>query len=119
MKKKSIIAGSIFLASVSCAPGVVNQKGSGNMRIVSATYGKNCGAPVGNVTSHVAGFCNDMSICEYRVDFRALGDPARGCAKDFRVEYRCGNWGISSSEQIEPEAGTGQIARLSCSGLFR
>ena len=102
---------------VSCGSQTVNEKGKGNIRIVSGSYGLNCGAPRGNVTAHLANFCNDTAICEYPIDFKVIGDPTRGCAKDYQAEYRCGGIGISKSASVSPEA-SGKIIRLQCFGIF-
>ncbi len=117
MKARFIAAVFFLLWLVSCVPGAVNEKGSGNIRIVSGSYGLNCGAPRGNVTAHLANFCNDTAICEYPIDVRAIGDPTRGCAKDYQAEYRCGGFGLSKSASVSPEA-TGKIIRLQCFGIF-
>ena len=62
----------------------------GGIRIIAATYGGNCGAPLGNVTAHPAEACDGRATCEYVIDFRVLGDPAPGCLKDYRAEWECG-----------------------------
>jgi hypothetical protein len=62
----------------------------GNIAVQAATYGGACGAPAGNHTTFVAQACNGKPQCSYNVS-NAQGDPKPGCAKDFIVEYRCGN----------------------------
>ena len=81
--------------------------------VVSATYGGNCGAPRGNVTFAVAEACNGRRVCPYAVDFRVLGDPARGCPKDFTVRWVCGD-GEPRRAGLPPEAGHGSQIVLSC-----
>ena len=62
----------------------------GYIRIIAATYGRNCGAPYGNATDHLVEICEGRPTCEYIIDFSAIGDPARGCAKDYFAEWECG-----------------------------
>jgi hypothetical protein len=60
------------------------------IRVMAATYGRNCGAPYGNVTDHLAEICDGKAICEYVIDVRVIGDPTGGCEKDYIAEWRCG-----------------------------
>jgi hypothetical protein len=89
-------------------------EGAGQIEVVRATYGSNCGAGIGNATPAVANACNGTQSCDYQVDVGRLGDPALGCAKDFVVEYRC--TGVQSSKQltVPAEAGLGRTAALAC-----
>jgi hypothetical protein len=63
---------------------------TGPISVVSATYGRACGAVPGNYTQSVVDECNGRFDCTYPPADRR-GDPFPGCAKDFSVEYRCGN----------------------------
>jgi hypothetical protein len=88
------------------------------LEIVSASYGANCGAPIGNVTQAVQGVCKpNTSSCAYRVDVGILGDPAAGCAKEFSAQFSCpgeaGNKSVKSV-RVPPEAGLGSQVQLSC-----
>ena len=56
------------------------------IKVIAGTYGRSCGVPYGNATNHLADACNGRSTCEYTVDVRILGDPARECAKDYVAE---------------------------------
>ena len=73
----------------------------GAIRILSATYGRNCTGYVpktnqappsvreGNVTEFVQAACpGEDSNCTFRIDKR-WGDPAQGCGKDLVVSYQC------------------------------
>ncbi|MBS2012642.1 MAG: hypothetical protein JST00_07145 [Deltaproteobacteria bacterium] len=60
------------------------------LRIDSATYGKNCGAPQGNATAWLQAACTRDPFCGGVIEAGELGDPAPGCRKDFTVTYRCG-----------------------------
>jgi hypothetical protein len=117
MNTRLITAIFALLWFVSCGTQTVNEKGKGNMQIVSASYGLNCGAPSGNVTTQLADFCNSTAICEYPIDVNKIGDPRRGCAKDYQVEYRCGGFGLSKSASVSAEA-SGKVVRLQCFGIF-
>jgi hypothetical protein len=91
-----------------------NQLSPTAIRVVSGTYGGNCGAFYGNVTEHLASVCNGRPACEYIVDVRTLGDPARECSKDFVAEWRCGNSPERATASVPPEAGNGKRIVLRC-----
>jgi hypothetical protein len=98
------------------APSSPNPAPSGAIHIIAATYGGNCRAPRGNVTGHLASSCEGRTACSYRIDYRVIGDPARGCSKDYIVEWSCG--GVLQRNATAPaEAGGGkQVLNLSCLG---
>eukprot|EP00933_Yihiella_yeosuensis_P067990 TRINITY_DN731_c0_g1_i1.p1 TRINITY_DN731_c0_g1~~TRINITY_DN731_c0_g1_i1.p1 ORF type:complete len:860 (+),score=285.37 TRINITY_DN731_c0_g1_i1:375-2582(+) len=52
--------------------------------------------------------------CAMLLDSEKLGDPAWGCAKDYKVDYKCGKFGEKMSKVISAEA-SGQTLQLSCS----
>lgn len=64
----------------------------GTMKITSATYGGNCGVPIGNVTNKVAADlkCDYSGSCSIPISNATFGDPAQKCGKSFDVEYKCG-----------------------------
>jgi hypothetical protein len=88
------------------------------LEIVSATYGGNCGAPMGNVTQAVQGACkSNSSSCPYRVDVDVLGDPVPGCSKEFFAQISCpgeASHKIVKSVRVPPEAGLGSQVQLGC-----
>ena len=84
------------------------------IRVVSATYGTNCGATHGNATRALMYACNSSKTCDYVVDVTKLGDPAGGCAKDFKVEYACMPGDVPQQITLPGEAGLGSHAVLSC-----
>jgi peptidoglycan/LPS O-acetylase OafA/YrhL len=88
-----------------CNPGI---------RVVSATYGPNCGAKLGNATAALSAACNGKRHCEYAVSVDVLGDPANGCAKSFVSDHECAPDLTRYSQQLEPEAGLGKTLSLSC-----
>jgi hypothetical protein len=83
------------------------------IKVVSGTYGQNCGAHRGNATSELATRCDGKDTCEYRVDRRRILDPAAGCPKDFLAEWRCGKAEFHTA-MLSPEAGAGSTLVLSC-----
>jgi hypothetical protein len=82
--------------------------------VIAGTYGKNCGAPYGNMTNHLAGACNNQSRCEYTIDYQVIGDPAFGCSKDYVAEWRCGGDSRMHQTSASPEAGLRKKIVLSC-----
>ena len=85
------------------------------IQIVEGTYGANCGAPAGNVTGHNGQACNGRTQCAYTIDYKVIGDPAYGCAKDYVVRWQCSASGAIRSESEGPEAGWGDTSiLLSC-----
>jgi peptidoglycan/LPS O-acetylase OafA/YrhL len=84
------------------------------IRLVSATYGGNCGASPGNATFSVSDACNAKDRCSYRVDVVGLGDPAGGCAKDFSAVFTCMPAQQRHRVTLPAEAGFGSQLLLSC-----
>ncbi|MBM4271185.1 MAG: hypothetical protein FJ139_03365 [Deltaproteobacteria bacterium] len=91
-----------------------DDRGPGHIKVISATYGGNCGAPRGNVTRHLAESFDGKTACEYVIDFRTLGDPAPGCAKDYFAEWQCGRVPERRSIGARHEAGGGTRVLLRC-----
>lgn len=86
---------------------------AGGIQVVGATYGRNCGAPSGNQTANLGTACNGRARCPYRVDYRAIGDPAYGCAKDYVADWTCGDARVRRTTAA-PEAGFGSEIVLQC-----
>jgi hypothetical protein len=84
-----------------------------SISIDSATYGGNCGAPIGNTTRRVSSACNGNASCRYIVEHKRLGDPVAQCAKDFTVEYRCQD-GRPHEARAPAEAGFGAVVEIEC-----
>jgi peptidoglycan/LPS O-acetylase OafA/YrhL len=84
------------------------------IRVLSATYGGNCGAKIGNVTDNIGQDCDTKTSCAYTVQVQKLGDPAPKCAKSFFVKYQCGDESIARSAALPGEAGLGSVIRLTC-----
>lgn len=83
------------------------------IQVVSGTYGGNCGRSEGNVTGYLARACNDKLSCKYSVDYKVIGDPAPGCAKDYVAKWTCSGSGEQTA-RAEPEAGYGSAISLTC-----
>jgi hypothetical protein len=83
------------------------------IKVVSGTYGQNCGAQHGNATPDLETQCDGRDTCEYRVDRRTIRDPAPSCPKDFLAEWRCGEAEFHTA-MLSPEAGAGSTLVLTC-----
>jgi hypothetical protein len=83
------------------------------IKIVSGTYGQNCGAQRGNATRDLKTQCDNQVTCEYQVDRKSIPDPALGCRKDFLAEWRCDETNVHVA-MLSPEAGTGSTLVLGC-----
>lgn len=85
------------------------------IQVISATYGENCGAPVGNVTNYLKTACNGKDWCTYVIHYKDMGgDPKYGCAKNYFATWRCGDSGKVRTLFVEPEAGRGSSILLYC-----
>lgn len=83
------------------------------IKIVSGTYGRNCGAKNDNATAHLARRCDGQVACEYSID-PGLEEGMVECAKDFVAEWRCRNDGITHALSVAAgRASVGGI-RLAC-----
>lgn len=69
---------------------------SGPVDVVEATYGARCRAARSNASWSVSEQCDGRGVCPYRISTSTLGDPKRGCEKDFDVRWTCGNQGAFS-----------------------
>jgi hypothetical protein len=83
------------------------------IKVVSGTYGQNCGAQRGNATADLKTQCDGRDTCEYRIDRRTIRDPAAGCRKDFLAEWRCGETEVHTA-MLSPGAGADDTLVLSC-----
>jgi hypothetical protein len=99
--------------SPSASPSPATTPATG-IQVVSATYGGNVGATVGNATTPIASVCNGKTGCVYTVDYRVLGDPVPNKAKDYVVRYDCN--GSTQVASAAAEAGLGSTVTLTCVG---
>jgi hypothetical protein len=83
--------------------------------VSQATYGGNCAVAPGNMTGVLAASCNGRADCKYAVDYKVLGDPSRGCRKDFAVEWQCTGNAAKRHLSLPGEAGNRGLANLTCS----
>jgi hypothetical protein len=118
MVKRLVVLAIFFVALcfavVGCYRGGAYHPGGGHIKVIAATYGRNCGAPYGNVTYHLAEICDGKARCEYLIDFRVIGDPAGNCAKDYFAEWECGRGPERGTTYAGPEAGFGTRILLRC-----
>lgn len=84
------------------------------IKVVTGTYGRNCGAKSGNATTHVSRACEGKSVCEYKIDPAALEDPAPNCAKEFTAEWKCGTVATVYAVSVPAGAVRGEHLRLTC-----
>ncbi len=84
--------------------------------VVAGTYGRVCNVPTGNRTESLARACNGRLECNYKIDMNLLGDPARGCQKDYMAQWRCGDDPRTYQAAVPAEAGVGLIITLTCNG---
>lgn len=96
----------VFGSMAACKPAQI--------RVVSASYGAECGRATGNQTTHLAAECDGKQTCRYIVNNR-FGDPFFGCPKDFSAEWRCGG-SLSRIRTVHHAsvAGEGYDVTLSC-----
>jgi hypothetical protein len=106
-----------WLVCAVCASGVAYPAANAHptdltINVISATYGANCGARVGNATSDVARHCNQRRECAYQIDM-ALPDDGRVCSADFVSEWRCGQTEFHRAA-VSPGFGSGSTLVLTC-----
>lgn len=85
------------------------------IKVISGSYGSNCGAKPGNVTAQVARSCDGQTLCEYKIDPAALDDPAPNCVKNFIAEWKCGTAETVYAVSMPAAAVRGEPLRLACS----
>jgi hypothetical protein len=95
-------------------PDVVAQPQNQGISVATATYGGNCGAARGNATPDLTSSCNGKNECAYPVLVDRIGDPAKGCGKDFVASYFCPSEAAMQRVILPPEAGFGKVAHLHC-----
>lgn len=86
----------------------------GTINVITATYGGNCGQPSGNVTWDVSPACSGFGSCKYDVRTSFLGDPKRGCEKEFSVSYTCSNHPTLVRTEFASREANGKTVTLTC-----
>ncbi|TCK33453.1 hypothetical protein B0G84_7675 [Paraburkholderia sp. BL8N3] len=95
-------------ASAACAA-----TGVATIKVVSATYGENCGARLGNATRDLASHCDSRLVCAYRIDRAILEDTDRACPKNFLSEWLCGDTEFHTAA-LSPGVESGSTLVLTC-----
>ncbi|MDH3513907.1 MAG: hypothetical protein OEM83_03440 [Gammaproteobacteria bacterium] len=85
------------------------------VKVITGTYGGNCGAKPGNATAQIARVCDGQIRCEYRIDPVALENLSPKCARNFSAEWTCGVSGAVYTVSIPAGALPGEPLRLACS----
>ena len=85
-----------------------------NIKVASATYGRNCNVKAGNVTALLSKACDGHSSCDYIIDLATLEDPAPSCNKDFSAEWKCGNGNAIYSAALSSLSGKNDRLHLNC-----
>jgi hypothetical protein len=83
------------------------------IRITSGTYGENCGARPGNITSDLSSRCDGERTCGYVFTGARGSEFASVCRGDLAAEWQCGN-SESHSAMLRSVSGTGDRLVLSC-----
>lgn len=87
------------------------------IKVVTGTYGNNCGAKPGNATAPVSRACDGQTLCEYKIDPAALEDSAPDCAKNFTAEWKCGAGATVYAVSVPAGAARGEPLRLACTAF--
>jgi hypothetical protein len=90
-----------------------SQAKANQIRVTSATFGENCGAPRGNVTDKVGRICNEKETCALPGSSVNDPDPAFGCSKSFAAEWQCGSGKIRFNS-VPASAWGVAVLTLSC-----
>ena len=92
---------------------VIETPETGEIRVISASYGVNCGAHADNVLDDMKAYCQGMGSCRYRLTGR-LRDPKPGCSKTFEAVWACEGGPARFTALVEANAGLGQTCSLNC-----
>jgi hypothetical protein len=87
--------------------------GGSSIRLLEATYGRNCRGGTNNAINDIAQACGGRDYCQYYIDVRRLGDPAPGCAKEYQARFICRDGGNEIWATARAEA-NGQSVTLDC-----
>ncbi|WP_240975764.1 hypothetical protein [Paraburkholderia aromaticivorans] len=83
------------------------------IKVVSGTYGKNCGASRGNATAELARQCDGLQTCRYVLREAPVGTPSVRCRTDFRAEWFCTDTEFHTAA-LSANAEPGSTLVLSC-----
>ena len=85
------------------------------IKVVTGSYGNNCGAKPGNATAQVSRACDGQTLCEYKIDPAGLEDSAPDCARNFTAEWKCGAGATVYAVSMPAGVVRGEPLRLACS----
>ena len=89
--------------------------GHGRVQVTRATYGANCNRNLeGNASLRVFHHCRHHTRCVYHNV--GLGDPARGCGKEFEVCWKCHDGGQARCIRIPGES-LGRHVVMNCARM--
>lgn len=83
------------------------------IKVVSGSYGKNCGASRGDATAELARQCNGLQTCRYVLREAPAGSPSVRCRTDFRAEWLCTDTEFHTAT-LSANAEPGSTLVLSC-----
>ncbi|MBX3204528.1 MAG: hypothetical protein KF764_05635 [Labilithrix sp.] len=82
------------------------------IQIDVASYGLNCNAGLlGNTTSTIQAQCNGSTVCNFTPG--SAYDPAKNCAKNFDVTWKCGADSVPYTIHVDGES-AGKTVSLKC-----
>ncbi len=83
--------------------------------ITSVHYGENCGTEINSGTSleDIKSKCNGKNNCDYLINSNIIGDPSYGCAKDYKVNFKCGDE-QQDRYAFEKKEASGKNINLTC-----
>lgn len=90
-----------------------DKRASPAIKVVSGTYGRNCGAKNDNATAYLARRCDGQTACEYTIE-QELEDGSAGCVREFVAEWKCGSDEITRSVFLPPGKASREGIRLAC-----
>jgi len=83
--------------------------------VKNVEYGANC--DVAGTTekwmNHIKSACDGKINCDYKIDHNVIGDPAKGCSKDYTAYFRCGNE-IRDRDIFAQREASGKTINLTC-----
>lgn len=83
------------------------------IKVVSGTFGENCGASRGNATADLARQCDGLQTCRYVLHEAPTHAPSVRCRTDFRAEWFCTDTEFHTAT-LGAKAEPGSTLVLSC-----
>jgi hypothetical protein len=85
------------------------------IKVVAATYGRNCNGKIGNATVLLAKACDEKNSCDYAPEAATLENPTNNCNSDLAAEWKCGNGSSIYTATLPADASKGEKLRIACS----